>query len=101
MAESSVFMTIARTLELPLDVVAGEPSCYMLGNRLLFFRNSRGISDFSNGQLRIRGNRCDVLVTGRELAISSYHKDEIIISGIVEHLEIASGSRSKAWRKEK
>ena len=73
--------TLLETLGLPLDVICGEPILSAVGKRKLRIENYRSILIYTDTQIRIQTRQYKLTVSGRNLSIRSYDKDEMEIVG--------------------
>ncbi|MFR8547723.1 MAG: YabP/YqfC family sporulation protein [Lachnospiraceae bacterium] len=78
---------LVRAMQLPEDVSKGTILVSMQGRERLAVENFKGISSYTDTQIRLITRQGKICVTGRHLKIESYSRDEIEISGIIDKLE--------------
>lgn len=69
---------------LPKDLFLGLPLLSMAGNRSLCISNHRGIRLCSDEMIVIAARSFAIEITGRNLCIPNFSKDQVEISGIME-----------------
>lgn len=69
---------------LPKDLFLGLPLLSMAGNRTLNITNHRGIRMCSDELIVIATRHFAIQITGRNLCIPNFSKDQVEISGIME-----------------
>lgn len=69
---------------LPKDLFLGLPLLNMAGNRSLCICNHRGIRQYSDEVIVIAARQFSIQITGRDLCIPSFSKDQVEITGIME-----------------
>ncbi len=91
MAESAGRRSVERVadlLELPRDVVLDLPRLTLVGKLQLTVENHRGLVEYTPERVRIAVHEGEIVVTGRGLAIGSVYRDEMIIGGRIDGLEL-------------
>ncbi len=78
---------LIRAMQLPEDFSKRNVLVSMQGRVHLTVENFKGISSYTENEIRLITKGCGVCVTGRHLKIDSYAKDEIEISGIIDKVE--------------
>ena len=73
--------TLLESLGFPTDVICGETLLSVVGKRKLRIENYRSILIYTDTQIRIQAKSYKVTVSGRNLSIRSYDKDEMEIVG--------------------
>lgn len=77
----------ARSLQLPQDYAKGNLSVFMEGQERICIENFKGISSYTAEEVRLIADRRRISVTGKNLKIDCYTKDEIEISGCICKVE--------------
>lgn len=75
-----------RALQLPEDCRKGEALITLEGQERVRIENFRGISSYTQEEIRLITRKKKLCVAGRRLKIDSYSKDEIEISGVIESI---------------
>ena len=75
---------ILETFGLPLDLFRGMPLLSFTGNRYLGIINHRGIRQYSREKIVIAAKNFEIQITGKELCIPSFSKDQIEVKGTIE-----------------
>ena len=73
--------TLLESLGLPQDVLCGETLLSVVGNRKLRIENYRSILIYTDTLIRIQTKPYKLTVSGKNLSIRSYDKDEMEIVG--------------------
>lgn len=72
---------LRQTLQLPDDLAKGNILVSLHGQERLCIENFKGISSYSEGEIRLMTRSRCICITGRKLEIVYYTKDEIEITG--------------------
>lgn len=78
---------VIEQLELPKDFVLGEAIVTITGRKELLIENYRGILDFEDSFIKIQAKKCQILITGSQLSIDYYTREEMKISGFFEQIQ--------------
>ena len=81
---------IFDAIELPKDIVLGIPYVTMYGNLELIIENHRGIRCFNDELVEILSKSNIISVKGRNMSISEYTKDSIVVEGYIEQISFVS-----------
>lgn len=81
------FSAWAESWQFPGDFVKGNILVQMQGQERVVIENFKGISSYTEEEIRLITRRKKICVTGKNLKIDSYTKEEIEISGCIEKLE--------------
>ena len=73
--------------QIPEDVLKGNVLVTMEGQEHAIIENFRGIASYTAQEIRLVANGKKVCVSGKNLRIVSYTKEEIEISGYICRLE--------------
>ncbi|MBS3994913.1 MAG: sporulation protein YqfC [Alkaliphilus sp.] len=79
--------TVSELLELPKDIILDLPRITLVGNLQLYIENHRGLIEYSNQRIRIYTKNGIMRIMGKNLVIKTVIKEEIIIVGLIEHIE--------------
>ena len=77
---------LVESLRLPQDAVRGETLLTFIGRSTVQIENYRSILMFSDTAIRIQAKRYILCLSGRNLNISYYDRDEMKITGKFEHI---------------
>ncbi len=81
----------AQIFEVREDVVDKRiPHIELTGNRELIISNVTGILEYKTEEMRFQTGLCPVIIKGRDLVITVYSKETIIIKGFIERVEMAA-----------
>ena len=69
------------------DLFLGLSNISLSGNRELYISNHRGILNYGQEEMVILLKTHQFQIKGKELAIISYAKDELVIQGYIRSLE--------------
>ena len=81
---------IFDAIELPKDIVLGIPYVTMYGNLELIIENYRGIRCFNDELVKILSKSNIISVKGKNMSISEYTKDSIVVEGYIEQISFVS-----------
>jgi sporulation protein YqfC len=81
-------LRIAKMLDLPLDTMIDWPRITISGNRNLVIQNHWGIIEYDASVARISTKLGELLVTGDGLVLVCALKEEIIIEGKIQKVEL-------------
>ncbi len=79
--------SLVRALQIPEDITRGTILVSMRGRERVTVENFKGISSYNTEEIRLLTKQNKVCITGKNLKIENYSKDEIEISGIISKLE--------------
>lgn len=77
----------ARSMQLPDDYSRGNVLITMQGQEHISIENFKGISSYTENEIRIITKEKRICITGKKLKIDCYSRDEIEISGIICKIE--------------
>lgn len=83
-------INISEKLELPMDISLDLPRIIIIGNKELNIINHKGIIQYTVHTIRINSKIGVIKITGESMEIKNILSDEIVITGIVENVEIIS-----------
>ncbi len=78
---------LTKALQLPDDFSRENVMISMHGQEHVWIENFRGISSYTEEEIRLVTKKRTVCIFGRRLKIVSYAKDEIEITGCIQKLE--------------
>ncbi len=73
--------------QIPEDFLKGNVLVSMEGQERVVIENFKGISSYTEQEIRLVTNRRKICVSGKKLRIVNYTKEEIEISGYINKLE--------------
>lgn len=76
-----------RSLQFPEDCVKGTLLVSVQGQNRICIENFRGISSYTSEEIRLVARQKKICITGCNLKIDCYTKEEIEISGRIDRLE--------------
>ncbi len=79
--------SLTKALQLPDDFSSESVMISMHGQEHIWIENFKGISSYSEEEIRLVTKRRNVCISGRRLKIVFYTKDEIEITGCIRKLE--------------
>ena len=79
--------SLTKALQLPDDFSSENVMVSMHGQEHVWIENFKGISSYTEEEIRLVTKRRNVCITGKRLKIVSYAKDEIEITGCIRKLE--------------
>ncbi len=80
---------IARSLELPVDVLEGLPKIELLGNKEAVIEHCQGVLEYNDQVVRIRAGRLMLKFTGRDLNLRTMTGDSVVVEGYFTSVEFA------------
>lgn len=80
---------IARSLELPVDVLEGLPKIELQGNKEAVIEHCQGVLEYNDQVVRIRAGRLILKFTGRDLSLRTMTGDSIVVEGYFTSVEFA------------
>ena len=73
--------------QIPEDFLKGNLLVSMEGQERVVIENFKGISSYTEQEIRLVANRRKICVAGEKLRIDNFTKEEIVISGRICKLE--------------
>lgn len=77
-----------KAMKLPYDVFLGELVITAVGGRSVYVENYRSILLYTNTCLKIAGKSNKIIISGENLKIEYYAKDEMKVTGAVRSIEM-------------
>ena len=84
---SDLYEQSVNVLNLPKDVLLGQPVVSIVGFREIYIENYRYIQKFKTNEIKIRTKHGSIHFYGQQISIDFYTKEEIKISGYIEHID--------------
>ena len=78
---------VGMSLEMPLDMINGCSRITIVGNRLMYLENYKGIIEYEENVIRLSN---DINIFGTKLNIEEINDDDILISGNIRNIEFES-----------
>ncbi len=71
----------AAALNIPKDVIPGEPVITITGRQRVYIENYYRIVCFQEEEVRLQTKTCKIVVMGKRLRIEYYTKEDMLITG--------------------
>lgn len=84
----SFVRSLSRSLEMPQDVVLDVPRVTLIGDMQAQIENHRGVVEYTPTRVRIRAAGGVLAVEGKGLRIGSIYRDEVVVEGRIDRLEL-------------
>jgi len=78
--------TTSEQLSIPKDVIAGQAMVSMIGNRCIRISNYHSIEEYSTEQIKLKLHKKTLCITGEELMIEYFRREEIKIVGNISNI---------------
>ena len=78
---------LTKTAQIPEDFLKGNILVSMEGQERVIIENFKGISSYTMQEVRLVTKKKKICITGKNLKIDSYTKEEIEITGSIDKLE--------------
>jgi sporulation protein YqfC len=79
---------LAHFLDIPLDTIIDWPHMTLSGNKNLTISNHRGVIEYDQTLVRVNTRFGELRISGSGLTLVSALKDEVIIEGKINQLEM-------------
>lgn len=76
---------LARTLELPVELLGNVPRVTIIGSESVLVENYKSIVEYEKDRLRLTNNLC---VFGENLQVIEMTRDELIVVGKIKSVEM-------------
>ncbi len=86
----NVKFNISEALELPIDIMMDLPRLTVIGNMEISLLNHKGIIEYTKEVIRINTKSGVFKIMGKDLEIKTILSEEIIITGLIQNIEIIS-----------
>ncbi|MBC8588379.1 sporulation protein YqfC [Paratissierella segnis] len=83
-------INLSEALELPMDITLDLPKISLTGNREASIINHKGIIEYSDLMIRINSKIGIIKIIGYDLEIKNILMEEILVTGLIEKIEILS-----------
>ena len=77
---------IVDRLELPKDLLLGAMNISITGQYEAYINNYSSIIEYTDCVIKIRGKGVSLKITGKNLVIDSYSRDDMYIKGIIREI---------------
>lgn len=84
----SIKERVAKTLDLPKDIMLDFPKMTALGNKELSIENYKGIIEYSEETIRLNTTTHMLKITGKNMEIKNITQDEIELAGLFTKIEL-------------
>ena len=74
-------------MEIPEDFVRGNPLVSIEGQKRVVIENFKGISSYTEEEVRLITKGKKICISGKRLKIEDYKKEEITITGLIDKIE--------------
>ena len=81
-----VFQKVASAMEIPADLSEKAALVELTGQNELHVENYLGIIEYSTERLLLQCKNCRLEVSGQELVIESYAREELMLRGRIEQV---------------
>ena len=78
---------LTKAMEIPEDFVRGNPLVSIEGQKRVVIENFKGISSYTEEEVRLITKGKKICISGKRLKIEDYTKEEITITGLIEKIE--------------
>lgn len=85
--KNSIAYRVTEHLELPKDLMLGEPIVTITGRSDLTIENYKGILEYQQDKIRLSLKRGQIEIYGNALKIEYYTNDDMRISGCIDRVE--------------
>lgn len=85
--QEELMSRVAAKLDIPGNLIAGEPKIQILGSRELSIENHRGIQEYGDSGIRVSCGRGNVYIRGKSLTLKLLNGSELLIAGKIEGIE--------------
>ncbi|MBO2520635.1 MAG: sporulation protein YqfC [Clostridia bacterium] len=79
---------LAGSMEMPRDVMLDAPRVTVIGALQAYVENHKGILEYTPSRVRVRTRDGLVTVTGSRLKIGRLFREELVIDGRVDRVEL-------------
>lgn len=84
---------LAVGTELTAEAVPGFPIAELAGDRRVLIENHQGVTEYAPDKIRVRVRYGELCVIGSGLALARMTKDQLVICGRIDSLEICRRCR--------
>lgn len=87
----AIWNRLALAADLPDEPIPGQPLIEIIDNRRVLVENHKGVNEYGDTMIRIKVKRGSVCICGQKLELSRMVKGQLIISGIIESVQLCRG----------
>ena len=77
--------------DLPDEPIPGLPLIEIIDNSRVLIENHKGVNEYGQNLIRIKVKYGSVCVCGQKLELSRMSKGQLIISGIIDSIQLCRG----------
>ncbi len=88
---ASILDWVAMTTDLPGEILPAQPLVEILGDHRVLIENHCGVTKYGETDICIRVHYGCIRVSGSELHLAKMTKNQIIICGMIDAVEICRG----------
>lgn len=89
--KATISELLCNLADIPADITGGGMTLEMRGRNELLLCGCREILEYSDSRIRIIQGKCEVLVLGRRLTMSSYSDGRITVGGEIDAMDFCGG----------
>lgn len=78
---------MTRSLQLPEDMAQGNTLIFLQGQDHVRIENFKGIFSYTEEEIQLKTKKKCLCISGKKLNISTYTKDEMVITGMIQKVE--------------
>lgn len=94
MGEEFVFMErLTKAVDLQEEPIPGLPVIELAGDRRVLIENHGGVTEYRPERIRVKVKFGQVCICGQCLALSKMSKEQLIVSGRIQSVELMRGCR--------
>lgn len=86
---SRFLQNLTGSMDMPQEVVLDIPKVTLIGGVQVQVENHRGVLEYTPTCIRVRTRDGVLVVTGGRLRIGSIFRDEVVVEGRIERIELA------------
>ena len=88
---NGIWNTLAFAADLPDEPIPGLPLVEIVDDRRVLIENHRGVNEYGRNMIRIKVKFGSICVCGRELELARMNRGQLIISGVIEAVQLCRG----------
>lgn len=82
---------MAYAMDLPGEVLPGQPLVELVGQQRVLIENHRGVVQYGDAEICVRVSYGCIRVCGRDLRLMRMNRQQLIISGCVDSILLCKG----------
>lgn len=90
-SKKSVLGLFAEAMDVPRGILPGMSVMEIVGNQQIIIENHCGITEYTGNTIGVRLKWGNLLVSGKNLQITRMEKCQMVITGVLDGLEIRQG----------